>query len=594
MANKSFDIVYPDPLPSEVILEKNVYAAMRDGTRIALDIYRPARAKTPLPVILAYSSFPKERIFESAKPAFYCANGYICVQASERGIGINEGQFTFQGPVAARDGYDIIEWIAAQEWCNGSVAMMGASGYGVMQWITAILNPPHLKCLVVLGTTDNYRGLCYPGGVLRKPFTLNLVSGLIMGAVWPGPVPGKKPPVDVITEIFNNNEDGPFWWEHGGTWKRIDQIQAPVLNIVQAPNRLHAASHLRSYNDINSAKKLIVTPWTNENYQPWIFETISFNRHILRWLDYWLKGRETGIMKEPEIAIYDNGTGRWHYENEYPLSRTNWQKLYLHAGNEAEGPFGLIDRGLPDDGNEPDIYHNISLNIAMKDSYGIISRPDQAGQPSFMVYLTPPLENDLRLWGPISLIFYASTAEEITSDWSFFIKMGEMVPAGVPLNPVTGKPEIKPEINDTFTPPEVQIWSWGSLKAKYREIDDDLSQPGIPWHPFQKPSELRSNTVYEFQIELQPVFKTFRKGCRIWLKIASDDALYSTRDKSSQYVETPVSTPKNEISIYHSKKYPSHLLLPVIPEIPETSPVAAPLHDALPGAPRIQTHEPEN
>jgi predicted acyl esterase len=62
----------------------------------------------------------------------------------------------------------------------------------------------------------------------------------------------------------------------------------------------------------------------------------------------------------------------------------------------------------------------------------------------------------------------------------------------------------------------------------------------MPWHSFQKPADLKPNTVYEFQIELQPVFKTFKKGCRIWLKIASDDALYSTRDISSRYVETPL------------------------------------------------------
>ena len=158
---------------------------MRDGVKLALDIYKPARVKGPWPVILAYSPFPKERIFESAKPAFYCNKGYVCVQASERGIGFNQGKFTMHGAQAAQDGYDLVEWIAGQPWCTGKVGMMGASGYGVMQWVTAPLNPPHLKSLVVLGTTDNYRGLCYPGGVLRKPFILNLVSGFTQAALWP-------------------------------------------------------------------------------------------------------------------------------------------------------------------------------------------------------------------------------------------------------------------------------------------------------------------------------------------------------------------------------------------------------------------------
>jgi predicted acyl esterase len=242
-------------------------------------------------VILAYSAFPKERIFESAKPAYYCAQGYVCVQASERSQP-QSGPVYFQA-IAGQDGYDIIEWIAQQPWSNGNVAMMGASGYGVMQWVTAPLNPPHLKALVVLATTDNYRGLCYPGGVLRKPFVQYLISGQILGAVWPKNVPGREPPLNIMGSILANNEDGPFWWEHGSNWKNVDKIEAPVLNIVQAPNRLHAIYHLRSYDDIKSPRKLILTPWTNENYQPWIFETTAFNQQIQRWLDYWLKGIDT-------------------------------------------------------------------------------------------------------------------------------------------------------------------------------------------------------------------------------------------------------------------------------------------------------------
>ena len=175
MEKTGFDIVYPNPTAEGVSLEKNVYSTMRDGVKIALDIYKPKHGKAPWPAILAYSSFQKERFFESAKPAFYCPNGYVCVQATERGSGFNEGRFEFHGSRAAQDGYDLVEWIAGQHWCNGNVGMMGASGYGVMGWLTALLNPPHLKALALLGTTDNYRGLCYPGGVLRKPFVLNLV-----------------------------------------------------------------------------------------------------------------------------------------------------------------------------------------------------------------------------------------------------------------------------------------------------------------------------------------------------------------------------------------------------------------------------------
>jgi putative CocE/NonD family hydrolase len=585
-----YQIVYPNPVPPGVNLEKNVKVTMRDGIRIAVDIYKPLEEHTPLPVILAYSSFTKERIFESAKPGFYCRKGYICIQASERGIGINEGQYTFQGIKSAEDGYDIIEWIAAQPWCNGQVAMMGASGYGVMQWITATLNPPHLKTLVVLATTDNYRGLCYPGGVLRKPFVQYLITALSMGAIWPGPVPDKQLPVNIMAEILSHTEDGPFWWEHGSTWNRIERIKCPVLNMVQAPNRLHTVDHLRSYNDIKSPKKLLITPWTNENYQPWIFETLSFNEYILKWMDYWLKGVQNGILEEPEVAIFDNGLGKWRYEQEYPLARTTWHKFYIHAKNEASDFEGLINTSPPEKGDKNTIYHNISLNTDQTTSYGeniTANSPDQADQPRYLVYMTKPLEDDLKIGGPISITLYAATAEEVTSDWSFFVKMGEMVAEGVPLNPVTGRPEVKPEISDKFVPASVHIWSWGCLKAKYRELDAKLSKPGMPWHSFNNPADIKPDTVYEFQIELQPVFKTFKKGNRIWLKIASDDVLYSTRDATSQFVETPTHLARNEITIYQIQEYPSHLLLPVIPEKAEIAPVSSPLREALPGAPRL-------
>jgi predicted acyl esterase len=586
MNSDDYNIAYPDSVPEGVILDKNVPVPVRDGVKLSLDIYKPVDEVGPCPVILAYSPFQKERFFESAKPAFYCPEGYICVQAAERGSGFNEGRFTFHGHVAAEDGYDIIEWIAAQPWCNGNVAMMGASGYGVMQWITAPLNPPHLKALVVLGTTDNYRGLCYPGGVLRKPFVLQLVSGLTMAAIWPGPVEHKEPPMNVIAEIFSHSEDGPFWWEHGGGWKNVCEIKAPVLNLVQIPNRLHAIYHLRSYDDIKSPKKLIVTPWTNENYQPWIFETTSFNRHILRWLDYWLKGTDTGIMDEPEAAIYDNGTGKWRYENEFPLKRTRWTKFFLHESTGKDAASGTISRTAPGE-EKPDVYHNISLNTALTASYGLANTLTGPEKPGNITYISQPLEEELRVWGPVSFTFYASTSEEVTSDWSFFVKMGEMVPQGVPLNPVTGKPEIKPEINDPWTPPEVQIWSWGSLKARFRQVDESMSRQGMPWHPYQNPEDIQPNTVYEFQVEMQPVFKTFGKGCRIWLKIAGDDALYSTWDSSSRYVETPSTPVKAEISIFHDTGHPSHLLLPVIPDSPEIEPVKSPLKDAVPDAPRF-------
>ena len=104
-----------------------------------------------------------------------------------------------------------------------------------------------------------------------------MVSGLTQAAIWPGPVPGKEQPMNTIAEILAHTEDGPFWWEHGGSWTRIGQIKSPVLNIVNTPNRLHATYHLRSYSDIMSPKKLVVTT-VDERELP----ALDFRDHLVQ------------------------------------------------------------------------------------------------------------------------------------------------------------------------------------------------------------------------------------------------------------------------------------------------------------------------
>jgi predicted acyl esterase len=575
MEKIDYDVIYPQPTPPGVILEKNVYAEMRDGIQVALDLYKPAEGNGPWPAIIGYGGFPKESFGETALPAFYCLNGYVIVQAQARGSGLSEGKYTFHGENEAKDGYDIVEWLAQQSWCNGNVGMMGASHFAVYQWITAIQNPPHLKCIVPCpGTTDHYRGLFYPGGVFCSSFPPFLVTWTTAGAIWPGFFTGKELPADLVPHVFYNTEDSSFYEEHGSTYRRIDEIKAAVLSICPAANELHTMCHLKSFLDIKAPKKLVITPWNGTRYQPFIFETTSLNQHILRWFDYWLKGIDTGIMNEPDVAIYDNGTGEWRYENEYPIARTQMKKFYLHSKSATTEPWGSLSEALPITKENPDIYRN----------------PSPPEQTQFLAYTTSPLEDDLVVRGPMSITLYAATTEEILTDWSFFVKVGEMVPDGILVNPVTREPQPKPDWTNSWTPREVHLWSWGNLKAKFREVDESRSKQGQPFHTFRNPVELKPNTIYEFQIELQPIFNTFKKGHKIWVQIAGEDPDFSTWDSSSSYVRAvpgQLISIKNEISIHHDPEHPSHLLLSIIPDVSEITEVKKPLCDVLPDASRF-------
>ena len=179
------------------------------------------------------------------------------------------------------------------------------------------------------------------------------------------------------------------------------------------------------------------------------------------------------------------------------------------------------------------------------------------------------------------MTLYASTTEKTPSDWAFFIKIGEIGPSGPALNPVTGKPFPRPDWTDAWTPKEVNLWSYGNLKTKFRKLDESRSRPGNPWHPFTAPEFLEPNIIYEFQIELVPIFNTFKKGHKIWLQIACEDKDYNLWDSASSYVTGP-SPLSIDITVYHNREYPSHLVLPVVQDMEETIKVESPLCDFLP------------
>jgi predicted acyl esterase len=577
--NEIREVIYPDPVHEDIILDKNVHAEMRDGIKLAMDLYKPARGKGPWPAIIGYSGYRKEYFFESALPRFYCPRGYVLVQLQARGSGFSQGQFCFHGQNEAKDGHDTVEWLAQQPWCNGKVGMMGASYFGVNQWLTAIQNPHHLRCIVPCpGTTDNYRGMIYPGGVLRSSFVIYIVSKILQEAIWPGLIPGKELPENVISGIFANSEDGPFFWEHGGAWRDMERIKTPVLSIAPAANDLHITQHLSHYNSIKSPKKLIISPWAGSRYQPFIFETETINEYLLRWFDYWLKDIDTGIMNEPEVAIYDNGTGRWQYENEYPIRRTEWKSFYINRDVSSTAPWGVLGEESSDRQKDSSSFKHPPVKKQITGSFIFLPNSDNK---EFLAFTTPPLEEDVTIKGPVSMTLYASTTEKTPSDWAFFIKIGEIGPDGPALNPVTGKPFLRPDWTDVWTPKEVNLWSYGNLKTKFRKPDESRSKSGNPWHSFTDPEILKPDTIYEFQIELVPVFNTFKKGHKIWLQIACEDKDYNPWDSGSSYVTGP-SPLSIDITVYHNREYPSHLVLPVVRDMDENIKVESPLCDFLP------------
>src|SRR6185437_13317333 len=219
---------------------------------------------------------------------------------------------------------------------------------------------------------------------------------------------------------------------------------------------------------------------------------------------------------------------QWRYEADYPLARTDWTKLYLSGD--------ALQRGAPIGEPEPRRYK-------MPESYAQLT----AGKPA-LAYTTPPMDKPLTLWGPVSVTFYASSSQ---IDTAFFVKLAEVPREGPPRN-----------------------LSRGILKASFREVDAARSQPGRPFHPFTRQELLKPGEIYEFQIELRPIFHTLGKGQRLQLQISSEDIQYNNPLRQLDVLLLPWPV---ENAIYADAAHPSHLLLPVVPNAPEIAPVKPPL-----------------
>jgi hypothetical protein len=522
---------------------------MRDGVKLAVDIYNPVM-EGKYPAILSVSPYIKDiqlclpllsHSIEAGATGFFVPRGYVHVIANARGSGLSQGQLSLFNQNMCQDGYDLVEWISAQPWCNGNVGMLGDSFFAIIQMLVASTRPPHLRCIVPYdGLTDLYRDGIFPGGQLKSWFISMWLMDTLQQAMWPGPVEGKLPPAEDINEILSMPHDGSLYWERSA-WTKIDQIETPMMQLVPL-SLLHSRGQLWAYPRYKAPKKLVVTPRTDFFFEHVMFNLSQpLNEHILRWFDYWLKGEDTGIMEEPEVAIFDKGSGQWRYEREYPLARTAWTKYFLRGNPEGpatSAPWGLIGPTAPGEGEEPDSYATPDLPLVL------------AGQ-TVMAFASEPLQEGLRVWGPASAVLYASTT---TTDTVWFVKVGEVKPDG-----------------------QTELLSEGCLKASYHAVDESRSAPGQPFHPFDRREYPEPRRVYEFQLELMPIFHTFKAGHKIWVQIQSDDIMFQT-PLHTVYTSELLPVPGTN-TVYHDAERPSHLLLPVIPDAPEIQPVEPPLSE---------------
>lgn len=548
------------PAVAGVGVERDVTITARDGTELSADIYHPLDwDRQPYPALLAVSGYQKALAGLPVLPAYpfretgpiewYVKRGYVYVLADARGTGESGGQWALLGAAEQDDLYDMVEWIARQPWCTAKVGMIGQSYYGVVQWLAAAAQPPHLTCIAPYDAlVDLYRDAMFHGGIPCN-FAAEWDRVLRANHVW-GPHPDR--PLRFATNPVDACLSHPFddeFWRVRAALPQLDKITIPVLSVGNwGKNSLHARGNILGYERVAGVKRLrmqsAAQPASLNVAKALLdFESIELHEHLLApWYDYWLRDIDNGALDTPPVSLFVSGIDEDQTFSDWPPVGAEDTSFYLAAGTEPVR-FSLNDGALatepPHTGaaaySYPDaLWH---LGTATVTSLGV---PNPVAR--VLTFSTPPLTEDLQVVGCPRLELFASSDQ---LDTDFIVKVSD----------VGARPEqLHPELP---TPATTVTKGW--LRASHRELDPARSTEQGPHHTHRDPRPLEPVVVYQFLIELMPMAHVFRRGHSIRVEIANGDSPV-TDAIFAHYYGLKAGTD----TVHFGDRHPSRLVLPVM------------------------------
>lgn len=545
-----------------IVVEKDVAVPMRDGARLMADVFR-LQGDAKVPAILNLGPYQKDKLWavpetleekpndymnwETVNPLWWVPKGYAAVRVDGRGSGKSQGQCEPWSQAEAVDFYDAIEWAAAQPWCNGKVGLSGISYFAINQWFAANLNPPSLKAIMPWeGFADIYRDALYHGGILSvfmtNWFTAHLMHHKLGRASQHLPDAWKVNTLDFW--LSNNLDSGAF----RGAQAQWDKITVPMFSV---GNWTGFGLHLRGNTEgfmraASRHKKLRIH--TGSHVHP--FYTEEGRADQLRFFDYWLKGIDNGVMDEPPVKLaIRHGADRveWRHENEWPLARTRWAKLYLDLSPPAAGQDANTGRLEVKNPTATGSRSYAASSLGSMGSTSAASSQVMGGgiKPGMGISLdTAPMSVDTEITGPIAAVLWVSSSSE---DMDLFLTLRNFDAAG---NEVM-------ETGQQGTPVPV---AKGWLRVSHRELDPELTLPYRPYHKHRRRLFLQPGEIVKVEVEIWPTSMVFKKGHRMRLDVQPRDGVGS---QGYLHYHADYNTGTN--TIYAGGERESYLLLPVIP-----------------------------
>jgi len=547
------------------------YVPMRDGIKIAVDVYRPTEGpEGKLPAVLIMTPYHRASVMDGevqdlmtdpASPTRTIVSyGYVVVCADIRGTGASYGtRFGIFSPPEVEDGSDLVDWIAEQEWCDGNVGMMGQSYLAIIEFMNASNKNPHLKCIIPRYSALDLYDFVYPGGILDFNFVqvYDVAMKLLNGnrsAPMVGVYPSK--PVDSDTDgsmlaaatkeheantdlvvladqmvfrdsVVDTPYGAPMGYPVASPSGHLDDIEASGVAVYNMGGwkDCYSTATLSFQDTLSNESKTLIGDYDHTQG----FEGSDIE--CVRFFDRYLKGIENGIDEEPPFYLYTTGSDEWDFYEEWPVDGAEMTPWYLDAG------------GVLSD-SKPAAEGTASYTVDYTTTSGPQTRwLAMTGEPSVyadraaedekcLTFTTPPLEADLDVTGhPVLHLYVSSTA----TDGDFFVYLEDIDGNGY-----------------------AQYKSEGQLRASVRKLGTRPWLPELPYHPCNQGDvqPLVPGETVELVIDLFPVSHSFAQGHSVRVSLAGADV---------DNFRTPELAPAPTWTVYEGGTNASYMDIPVVP-----------------------------
>lgn len=537
---------------------------MRDGVELSADVYLPPGGGSAWPAIVQRTPYDNNDDLWVGIARFFAGHGYAFVTQDVRGRGDSDGKFVpfaNEGP----DGYDTIEWVATQPWCDGKVGMIGGSYGGYVQWAAAKERPPHLAAIAASASGGRWgEELPFRFGAIT-PFAfwwLNIVGGRTVQktqADWPR-LFKHRPLRDIDVALGRTNTAWREWLAHDtfdDYWQRMSlighfqHIAVPALHVTgwfdnDQWGALHFWHGMVTESPAAERQWLLVGPWDHggtrrpaQQYGGLDFgpeSVVDTDAVHLRFFDYWLKGEQNGLDTDQRVKSFAMGANEWSEHASWPPPGTRGRPFYLHSGGNAntlvgdgtlsaEGPAG--DEPADHYSYDPDDPTPTAPTVeAMFGDEFSLDIDWRLRRDDVLVYTSEPLEAELEVSGHPFVVLYAESDCPDT-DWHVGLCDVDLEGRSVELTN-------------------------GCMRAAYRG--------GL----FASPEPIESGQVYEYRIELLAISHVWRQGHRLRVTLASANWPFFARNPNTNAKpgdDDVVRVARN--AVWHSSVYPSHLLAPL-------------------------------